>query len=126
MEGALKLARQVGSNSPFLASIKTFLQYYYQIGQPQRKYFIARRLSYHGNTLATLSVAFHAARRTPYEDILNQTNFHHVSPAYYKRFKLDNESQDEYVTRLAAELEAKFQELGPENVIGCTSDRDCI
>lgn len=98
-------------------------QYYYETGQPQRKYYIARRLSYHGNTLATLSVAFHTARRTPYEDILNHENFHHVSPAYYKRFKLQDETEEAYISRLADELEAKFQELGPENVIGCTLSR---
>lgn len=30
-------------------------QYYLEIGQPKRKHFIARRQSYHGNTLGGLS-----------------------------------------------------------------------
>ncbi|GJJ10868.1 hypothetical protein Clacol_005096 [Clathrus columnatus] len=110
MEGCLKLARQ----------------YFYQTGQPQRKHFVARHLSYHGNTLGTLAVAHNLGRRAPYEAILNQDVFHHVSPAYYKRFKYENETEAAYVARLAEELEAKFQELGPQNVIGSFSFQHAV
>lgn len=103
MEAVLKLARQ----------------YFYETKQHQRSNFIARQLSFHGNTLGTLALAYHPARRAPYVDLLNKTNFHHVSPAYAKRFQKPEETEEEYVERLRQELEDKFQELGPDTVIGC-------
>ncbi len=59
------------------------------------------------------------ARRTPYEAILDHDHFHHVSPAYAKRYQRPDETEHDYVARLAQELEDKFQELGPNTVIGC-------
>jgi E3 ubiquitin-protein ligase TRIP12 len=101
------------------ATIKLAKQYYFEINQPQRTNFIARKLSFHGNTVGTLSLGHHPARRLPYESLLQRTAFHHVSPAYALRYKNPDESDEAYVQRLANELEAKFQELGPETVIGC-------
>lgn len=43
-----------------------------------------------------------------------------MSPAFYKRFKVADESEEQYVERLRKELEDKFIELGPDTVIGCT------
>jgi E3 ubiquitin-protein ligase TRIP12 len=94
-------------------------QFFHESGQPKRKNFIARHLSYHGNTVATLSLAMNPARRAPYEVILDHDNFHHVSPAYAKRFQKPGESEEQYVERLRQELEDKFIELGPDTVIGC-------
>jgi adenosylmethionine-8-amino-7-oxononanoate aminotransferase len=108
-----------GGSEAMEAAIKVARGYFWEIGQPQRKYFIARHLSYHGNTLGALALSNHPARRTPYEAILEHDAFHHVSPAYYKRFAAEGESEEDYVKRLAQEVEDKFQELGPENVIGC-------
>lgn len=96
------------------------IQYYFEIGQPQRTNFIGRELSFHGNTIGTLSLAKHPIRRAPYKDILDEKHFHHVSPAYAKRFQLEGESEEEYVERLRQELEDKFIALGPDTVIGCT------
>lgn len=87
--------------------------------EPQRDKFIARKLSYHGNSLSTLALAYHPGRRAPYESVLDRETFHHVSPAYAKRFMHPEETEEQYVQRLADELEAKFQELGPQKVIGC-------
>lgn len=95
------------------------MKYFQHTGQPQRSKFIGRHLSYHGNTLGTLSVASNPARRGPYEAILDHEHFHHVSPAYAKRFQKEGETEDEYVARLAKELDDKFTELGPDTVIGC-------
>ena len=94
-------------------------QYFYETGHPERKNFIARQLSFHGNTLGTLSLAHHPGRRAPYEVNLQHETFHHVSPAYAKRFQKPDESEEEYVERLRKELDDKFQELGPETVVGC-------
>jgi hypothetical protein len=78
-------------------------------------------LSFHGNTLTTLSCAYHPIRRAPYADILDDNHFYHVSPAYAKRFQKHDETEEQYVERLRQELEDKFLELGPETVIGCTN-----
>lgn len=101
------------------AVFKLARQYFFETKQPNRKYFIARQLSYHGNTLGALAVSHHPSRRGPYEAILNQDLARHVSPVYYKRFGKEGESEEEYVARLAKEVEDVFQELGPENVIAC-------
>lgn len=90
------------------------------MGQAQRTNFIGRHLSFHGNTLGTLSCAYHPARRVTYEAILNRDNFHHVSPAYAKRFQKANETEVQYVERLRQELEEKFIALGPDTIIGCS------
>ncbi|KDQ18214.1 hypothetical protein BOTBODRAFT_53000 [Botryobasidium botryosum FD-172 SS1] len=118
-----------GGSEALEAATKLARQYYYEISQPQRTNFIARQLSFHGNTIGTLQLGNHPSRRRPYEAILNKTNFHHVSPAYRRRFSLDGESEEQYVERLAKELEDKFIELGPdtvcafvaETVVGATS-----
>ncbi|KAF8623231.1 hypothetical protein AX15_006465 [Amanita polypyramis BW_CC] len=106
MEGVIKLSRQ----------------YYVLTGQPQRTNFIARKLSFHGNTIGTLSLAYHPTRRAPYVAVMNSTNFHHVSPAYAKRFQHPDETEEHYVERLKQELEDKFLELGPDTVIGFVAE----
>jgi E3 ubiquitin-protein ligase TRIP12 len=50
---------------------------------------------------------------------LDHDNFHHVSPAFAKRFQKADETEEQYVERLKQELENKFIELGPDTVIGC-------
>jgi adenosylmethionine-8-amino-7-oxononanoate aminotransferase len=99
------------------AAIKMARQYFLEIGEPRRVNFIARRQSYHGNTLGALSAGGNAMRRAPYQPILSRA-FHHVSPCYPYRDRRDDESDAQYVARLVAELEAEFQRLGPDTVIG--------
>ena len=98
------------------AAIKMARQYFLEIGQPRRVHFIARRQSYHGNTLGALSAGGNAMRRAPYQPILSPA-FSHVSPCYPYRDRRDGEGDADYVARLAAELEAEFQRLGPDTVI---------
>jgi len=100
----------------FLISL---FQYFVDIEQSQRTNFIARRLSFHGNTLGSLALSYNPARRAPYEAILDHEHFHHVSPAFAKRFQRPDESEEQYVERLRQELEDKFLELGPDTIIGC-------
>ena len=69
--------------------------------------------------MGTLALASNPARRAPYEALLNHEVFHHVSPAYAKRFQKPDETEEQYVERLRQELEDKFLELGPDTVIGC-------
>ena len=98
------------------AAIKLARQYFLELGQPQRTRFISRRGSYHGNTLGALSAGGNAMRRAPYAPLLSDA-FSHVSPAFAYRFQRDDESESLYLQRLADELEAEFQRLGPNNVI---------
>ncbi|HJS86115.1 MAG TPA: aspartate aminotransferase family protein [Acetobacteraceae bacterium] len=98
------------------AALKLARQYFVEIGETQRTRFIARRQSYHGNTLGALAASGNRMRRAPYEALLSPA-FSHVSPCFAYRFKHNDESEAEYVDRLAGELEAEFQRLGPETVI---------
>ncbi|KAI9375214.1 pyridoxal phosphate-dependent transferase [Aspergillus egyptiacus] len=99
------------------AALKMARQYFTELTEPQlqRTRFIARRQSYHGNTLGSLGVGGHKVRRAIYEPIL-AGNVSHVSPCYPYRDMKEGESQEEYVARLAAELEAEFQRVGPDTV----------
>ena len=103
------------------AAIKAARQYWWEQGDHKRVNFIARELSFHGNSLGTLSLGHHPGRRAPYEPILSSVAFHRVSPAYAFRYKKEDETDEEYVQRLADELDAKFRELGPDTVAACES-----
>ncbi len=98
------------------AALKLARQFFLEAGQPQRTKFIARRQSYHGNTLGALAAGGNAMRRAPYAPILSDA-FSHVAPCYAYRDRRDAETDAQYVARLAAELEAEFQRLGPDTVI---------
>ena len=104
-----------GGSEAIEASIKLARQYFIESGQPQRQHFIARRQSYHGNTLGALAAGGNAWRREPYAPLLSHA-FSHVTPAFAYHEKRDNESEADFVARLAAELEAEFRRLGPDTV----------
>jgi adenosylmethionine-8-amino-7-oxononanoate aminotransferase len=104
-----------GGSEAIEASIKLARQYFIERGEPQRQRFIARRQSYHGNTLGALAAGGNAWRREPYAPLLSQA-FSHVTPAFAYHEKRDHESEADFVARLAAELEAEFQRLGPDTV----------
>ena len=98
------------------AALKLARQYFLEIGQPNREKFIARRQSYHGNTLGALAAGGNAMRRAPHAPLLASA-FSHVSPCFPYRFQNAGENDAQYLSRLADELEAEFQTLGPDNVI---------
>ncbi|WP_298879905.1 aspartate aminotransferase family protein [uncultured Bradyrhizobium sp.] len=104
-----------GGSEAIEASIKLARQYFIERGEPQRQHFIARRQSYHGNTLGALAAGGNAWRRAPYAPLLSAA-FSHVTPAFAYHEKHDDESDAQFVARLAAELEAEFQRLGPNTV----------
>jgi adenosylmethionine-8-amino-7-oxononanoate aminotransferase len=114
--GGLACAYFVSSGSEAIeSSIKLARQYFIERGEPKRAHFIARRQSYHGNTLGALAAGGNAWRRAPYAPLLSSA-FSHVTPAFAYREKHDHESEADFVARLAAELEAEFQRLGPDTV----------
>lgn len=103
-----------GGSEAIEAALKLARQYFVEIGQSQRKHFIARRQSYHGNTLGALAIGGNAWRREPFLPLLIEA--HHVSPCYAYRDVRPGESEEAYAQRLANELEQKILELGPDTV----------
>jgi adenosylmethionine-8-amino-7-oxononanoate aminotransferase len=99
------------------AAVKMSRQYFLELkpSQPKRTRFIARKQSYHGTTLGSLSIGGHVARRELYEPLLS-TNVSHVSPCYAYRGMGRGESREAYVARLAEELDQEFQRVGPDTV----------
>lgn len=116
-----------GGSEAIEAALKLARQYFVEIGEPARKHFIARRQSYHGNTLGALAIGGNAWRREPFLPLLIDT--HHVSPCFAYRFRNEGETDEAYAQRLADELEQKILELGPatvaafvaETVVGATA-----
>lgn len=114
--GGLGYAYLVSGGSEAVEScLKLARQYFVEIGQPERSHFIARRQSYHGNTLGALAAGGNAWRRKPHAPLLSEA-FSHVSPAFAYREQHDGEGEAAFVARLAAELEAEFRRLGPDTV----------
>lgn len=103
-----------GGSEAMEAALKLARQYFVETGQPQRRHFIARRQSYHGNTLGALAIGGNVWRREPFLPLL--IDAHHVSPCYAYRNRLVGETDEAYAQRLADELERKILELGPDTV----------
>lgn len=109
-----------GGSEAVEAALKMARQYFVEIGQPERTHFVARRQSYHGNTLGALAVGGNEWRRKQFAPILMEVG--RVAPAYEYRDRLDGESQPAYVARLLAEIDAQFQALGPDKVIAFVAE----
>ncbi|MFZ7222338.1 aspartate aminotransferase family protein [Bordetella hinzii] len=109
-----------GGSEAVEAALKMARQYFVEIGQPERRHIVARRQSYHGNTLGALAVGGNAWRRAQFAPLLIDVS--HVSPCYAYRDQLPGESDEQYTDRLAAELEATFQALGPATVMAFVAE----
>ncbi len=104
-----------GGSEAIEAALKMARQYFVEVGQPQRRHFIARRQSYHGNTLGALAVGGNEWRRKQFAPLLIET--HHVSPCFDYRERQPDETPAQYGERLARELESQIETLGPDTVI---------
>ncbi|MFD1798054.1 aspartate aminotransferase family protein [Paracoccus aurantiacus] len=109
-----------GGSEAVEAALKMARQYFVEIGQPQRRHIIARRQSYHGNTIGALATGGNEWRRRQFQPILPET--HHVAPCYAYRDMAEGESVDDYAARLAAELEDKILSLGADQVIAFVAE----
>jgi len=103
-----------GGSEAVEASLKMARQYFLEIGENKRTQFIARRQSYHGNTIGALSVGGNMIRREPYKGMLMNCGL--ISPCNPYRGLRDDELEAEYGERVANELETEILRLGPENV----------
>jgi len=104
-----------GGSEAVEAALKLARQYFVEIGQPQRTHFVARRQSYHGNTLGALAVGGNEWRRRQFAPLL--IDVEHVAPCYEYRDRLPTETEADYTARLLAEIDAAFQHIGPDRVI---------
>ncbi|MFC3459702.1 aspartate aminotransferase family protein [Massilia haematophila] len=104
METALKLARQ----------------YFVEGGEERRSLFIARRQSYHGNTLGALAVGGNEWRRKPFAPLLMEVP--RVAPCYEYRDRGERQTQAEYTASLLDELETAIIKVGPDRVIGFVAE----
>ena len=109
-----------GGSEAIEAALKLARQYFVESGEPQRRYFIARRQSYHGTTLGALAVGGREWQRREFAPLLIETR--HVSPAYEYRGRRVDETPQAYGERLARELDAKITELGADHVIAFVAE----
>ncbi len=103
-----------GGSEAVEAALKMARQYFTETGQPQRRHIIARRQSYHGNTLGALAAGGNEWRRAQFKPLLMEA--HHIAPCFAYREQQLGESDADYAARAAGELEAKICELGPDTV----------
>ncbi|KAK6831752.1 hypothetical protein RU639_002547 [Aspergillus parasiticus] len=99
------------------AALKLAVQYWHERGQPRRTHFIARKQSYHGNTIGALCVCGHESRREFYHDFMSP-NVSFVDPCYAYRMKDQDESDEAFIQRLSREFEDEILRVGPDCVTG--------
>lgn len=104
-----------GGSEATEAALKLARQYHVENGQPQRRHIIARRQSYHGNTLGVLAAGGNQWRREQFSPLLIDAK--HISPCYEYAEKREDETSFEYGQRVAQELEEEILRLGPNSVM---------
>ncbi|SHL84026.1 hypothetical protein SAMN05444389_101622 [Paracoccus solventivorans] len=114
-EGLERVYLVSGGSEAVEAAIKLARQYFVEIGQSQRHRVIARRQSYHGNTLGALAAGGNEWRRVQFGPLLVETS--HIAPCYEYRDRQEGESLEAYGRRVADELETELQRLGPDSVM---------
>lgn len=109
-----------GGSEAIEAALKLARQYFVEVGQPQRSKIIARKQSYHGNTLGALAVGGNEWRRAQFAPLLIDVN--HIVPCYAYRGQQDGESVEAYGLRSANELETEILRLGPDTVMAFVAE----
>ena len=109
-----------GGSEAVEAAIKLARQYFVERGMPERRHLIARRQSYHGNTLGALAAGGNEWRRQSFAPLLVETS--HIAPCYAYREMRDGESERAFGERVADELEAEIQRLGPDSVMAFVAE----
>lgn len=104
-----------GGSEAMEAAIKLARQYFIERGEPERRHIIARRQSYHGNTLGALAAGGNAWRREPFAPLLTASS--HIAPCYAYREQRADETPEAYGQRIADELEAEIMRLGERTVM---------
>ena len=114
-DGIDKVYLVSGGSEAVEAAIKLSRQYFLEKGEPQRQHLIARRQSYHGNTLGALAAGGNQWRRKQFDPLL--MNVSHIAPCYEYVDRNADETPEEYGLRAAQELEDEIIRLGPKTVM---------
>ncbi len=128
-DAAVRLADKLVAMAPFKASraffgnsgsdandtqIKLVWYYHNAIGKPEKKKIIGRQRGYHGSTVAVSGLtglaAFHKHFDVPLPGIL------HADAPYLYRGAEPGETEEDYASRLAANLEQLIMREGPDTV----------
>jgi adenosylmethionine-8-amino-7-oxononanoate aminotransferase len=109
-----------GGSEAVEAALKMARQFFVETGRPERRNVIARRQSYHGNTLGALAAGGNEWRRAQFRPLLIDT--HHIDPCYAYRYQEAGESEDAYGLRAAQALEDKILELGADTVMAFVAE----
>ncbi|WP_419693363.1 aspartate aminotransferase family protein [Mesorhizobium muleiense] len=109
-----------GGSEAVEAALKMARQFFVETGRPERRNVIARRQSYHGNTLGALAAGGNEWRRAQFRPLLIDT--HHIDPCYAYRYQKAGESEAAYGLRAAQALEDKILELGPDSVMAFVAE----
>lgn len=104
-----------GGSEATEAAIKLARQYHVERGESGRGRLIARKQSYHGNTIGALSAGGNAWRRAQFAPLLLDVS--HIEPAYEYRMRHEGESLQAYGLRAAQALEDEILRVGPETVM---------
>ena len=94
--------------------IKLVWYYNNALGRPKKKKIISRLKGYHGVTIASASLTGLPNNHLDFD--LPIANILHTSCPHHYRFGLPGESEVDFASRLAAELEAMIVQEGPETV----------
>src|SRR5947209_11359528 len=84
------------------------------LGRPKKKKIISRLKAYHGVTVAAASLTGLPANHTDFD--LPIPNILHTSCPHHYRFAHEGESEEDFSTRLAAELQEMILQEGPDTV----------
>jgi adenosylmethionine-8-amino-7-oxononanoate aminotransferase len=114
-EGIDRVYLVSGGSEAVEAAIKLARQYYLEKGEPKRNKIIARRQSYHGNTLGALASGGNEWRRAQFAPLLIEV--FHIAPCYEYRGREPDETSFEFGQRVANELETEILRLGAEEVM---------
>ncbi len=104
-----------GGSEATEAAIKLARQYWVEKGEPKRGRLIARKQSYHGNTIGALSAGRNEWRRAQFGPLLLDVS--HIDPCYDYRLRRNDETAEEYGLRAANALEEEILRVGPETVM---------
>lgn len=102
------------------SAVKMALRYWRVRGKPQKRAFISRRGSYHGNTLFASGLTGIAGYHTPFGLPIGDLVHYADSTCWYREG--NGRSKSQFGEDLVSALEKQIQEIGPENIAAFVGD----
>lgn len=96
-------------------AIKMVWYYNNALGRHEKKKIISRRRGYHGMTVAGASLTAIPLMQADFDLPVSDRFLHTEAPSYY-RHGMEGESEEEFASRLAGQLEQLIVDEGPETV----------